>query len=93
MIAQPKWSQLSHSTQNLYLKVLWNDRYTESAIAAFLQTTKGRVVRRRATLKLANTEKRREHQERRSVDPERFWGLVELEALRVREEGDEDTAS
>ncbi|RJQ33920.1 hypothetical protein C4556_03655 [Candidatus Parcubacteria bacterium] len=79
------WDKLSREKQNFYLEVLWNDGYTESAIAKFLQTTKGIIVRRRATLKLANTPERKKRGVKDSIEPGRFWDLVELDDIRKRE--------
>jgi len=78
------WNELTKKLQDWYLKLLWNDGHTEAAIATFLKTSKGTIVRRRAKIKLANTPERRRHL-KRSVNPERFRDLVELERLAARE--------
>ena len=47
------WQPLEPDTQNLLLKLLWEDGHSEAAIATFFNTGKGRIVRHRQfTLKL-----------------------------------------
>lgn len=48
------WDRLSPEKQDLYLALLWQDGYSENAIAEFLNSTKGTIVRRRHTLELTN---------------------------------------
>lgn len=102
MTTQPKpWRDLPRRKQDLYLELLWNDGYSESAIATFLGTTKGVVVRRRAILGIKNPEHGRRKRVKSVVNPERFRDLAELERLAVREargeelvfDGDEKTMS
>lgn len=78
------WNDLTEKLQDWYLTLLWEDGHTEAAIATFLKTTKGKIVRRRADLGLPNTPERRRHL-KRSVNPERFRDLIELDRLAVRE--------
>jgi hypothetical protein len=83
MILKP-WDKLSREEQDLYVTLLWQDGYSERAIADFLNTTKGRIVRRRNTgleLKSAGRPKREAR-----VDPARFAELLDLIDMEVLEE-------
>lgn len=80
------WSKLSKETQDLYVTVLWEDGYSERAIAVFLGTTKGRIVRRRNDLKLPNEGRPALRKVRQVVNPKRFPDLLELHAMRKAEE-------
>ena len=73
------WEKLSRARQDRYLTVLWEDGYSEQAIADFLGTTKGRVVRRRQTsLKLPTVGRQKKGG---PVDPERFADLLDLKDM------------
>ena len=70
------WDQLSKDEQNLYLTLLWEDGYSERAIARFFSTTKGRIVKRRqAVLKLPTHNR---HPVKSVVNPDRFKDLLDL---------------
>lgn len=73
------WNHLSRDTQDLYLKILWEDAYTHQAIADFLHTTKGTIVgRQQRHPDLAPTVRRKVDT---VVNPERFQDLLELYQL------------
>lgn len=83
MNIQP-WDKLSREKQDLYLTLLWQDGYSERAIAEFLQTTKGRIVRRRQTgLKLATLGRPKS---KPIVDSARFADLLDLKDMEELEE-------
>jgi len=73
------WDMLTREEQNLFLTLLWQDGYTEQAIADFLRTTKGRIVRRRQTSLKLPTEGR--PKPKAVVDPERFADLLDLKDM------------
>lgn len=73
------WDHLSRDTQDLYLKILWEDAYTHQAIADFLHTTKGTIVGRQQRHPYLEPTVRRKVD--RVVNPERFQDLLELHAL------------
>jgi hypothetical protein len=80
------WDKLSEKEQNLYLTLLWEDGHSEQAIATFLSTTKGRIVRRRQTGLHLLTAGRPAPKAR--VDPERFANLLDLHDMeKLEEEG------
>ena len=72
----PKWEKLSRDVQDLYIKILWEDACSEKAIADFLGTTKGTIVRRRHGLSKLDAPNRAKVD--RVVNAERFWDLIEL---------------
>lgn len=74
--------QLTVEEQNLYLTLLWQDGHSEKAIADFFGTTKGRIVRRRHSLKLGSTGR---PEAKGKVDPERFQDLLDLHGMREME--------
>jgi hypothetical protein len=76
------WDTLSRQEQDLCLTLLWKDGYSERAIAQFLNTTKGRIVRRRATIKLLNEQRSPPFKVRGTVNPDRFLDLLELHQMR-----------
>jgi hypothetical protein len=79
------WDKLTRVQQDLYLGLLWNDGHSERAIASFLHTTKGRIVRRRHTNKLS---RKRIGEVKQEVNPERFQDLLDLNAMeKVEEKG------
>lgn len=77
-----EWGKLSKERQDLYVTVLWEDGYSERAIAVFLGATKGRIVRRRHDLKLKSEGR---PPTKSTVDGGRFRDLLELHALREAE--------
>ncbi len=77
------WLELTSIEQNLYLRLLWEDGHTEQAIAHFFETTKGRIVRRRSTLKPPNKDR---GTIKKSVDRERFRDLLDLHRMQQMEE-------
>ena len=78
-----QWDELSKEEQDLYLTLLWEDGYSEKAIATFFTTTKGRIVRRRSTLKLPASGR---PTVRQTVNPDRFQDLLDLHAMRQAEQ-------
>ena len=75
------WDQLSREEQDLYLTILWNDDYSEKAIAEFLKATKGQIVRRRHSgLKLATGKRGKV---KSSVESDRFFDLLDIEHMDV----------
>src|SRR3989344_1753207 len=77
--SQYEWETLTREQQDLYLTLLWDDAHSEQAIADFLGTTKGRIVRRRQTGLKLPTGNRRAVKAR--VDPERFRDLRDLHLM------------
>ena len=87
MVEKPKkicWDRLSPDKQDLYLTLLWRDGYTEQAISVFLNTTKGRIVRRRHTLKLKNKGRKTIKSKVESID--RLCDLLDLQKMKKVEE-------
>ncbi len=78
-----QWSTLKEQTQNLYLRLLWQDRHSDKAIADFFGTTKNVIVRRRWTLELLSSGRVNAKQ---AVDSERFRDLLDLYAIEKMEE-------
>ncbi len=74
-----RWKRLTRELQDLYLKLLWEDACSEKAIADFLRTTKGIIVRRRHSLPDLDAPNRKKVN--MAVDPERFRDLLELHKL------------
>lgn len=75
----PKWKKVTRAQQDLYITLLWQDGHSEKAIADFLGTTKGIIVRRRQShLKSLTGARPRAKQ---FVDPERFQDLLDLHAM------------
>lgn len=75
----PKWDELTRAQQDLYLTLLWEDGYSEQAIADFLDSTKGTIVRRRHTgLKLSTGNRPVVKQ---VVELEQFQDLLDLHAM------------
>jgi len=78
------WDELPNEEQDLYLTLLWQDNHTEQAIADFLSSTKGRIVRRRQTGLKLPTGKREKVKSK--VDAQRFFDLLDLHKMREMEE-------
>lgn len=78
------WSQLTRDQQDLYLTLLWNDGFSEGAIAEFFSVGKGAIVRRRQTGLKLPTEGRPKVKSK--VDPARFRDLLDLHKMRQMEE-------
>src|SRR4051812_40096697 len=73
------WNKLTESEQNRYVTVLWQDGYSEQAIADFLFTTKGRIVRhRQSRLKLPTAGRVRQTGE---INLKRFGDLLDLKEM------------
>jgi hypothetical protein len=83
------WEHLTREKQDLYLTVLWRDGYSEKAIADFLSTTKGRIVRRRQLqLHLPNEGRPVSLEVKQKVDPQRFADLLDIADMnRLEEQG------
>lgn len=82
---EKSWHQLSREKQDLYLTLLWYDNHSENAIADFLGTTKGCIVRRRQSHLALSTDDRNRTRVKKSVDHERFRDLLELHAMAKQE--------
>ena len=79
------WQPLEPDTQNLLLKLLWEDGHSEAAIATFFNTGKGRIVRHRQfTLKL-ETRTAGRGTIKPEVNRERFIDLLDLHGMRQYE--------
>ncbi|MDR3571532.1 MAG: hypothetical protein P4L81_05045 [Candidatus Pacebacteria bacterium] len=79
-----RWDSLTREKQDLYVTLLWQDGYTEQAIADFLRATKGTIVRRRNTGLNLSSEGR--GAVKRTVVYERFVDLLDLHKIRETEE-------
>lgn len=73
------WDKLPREEQDLYLRILWNDDYSEKAIADFLKATKGQIVRRRQLELKIPTGKR--GKVKSSVVAERFFDLLDIHKM------------
>ncbi|OGG50156.1 hypothetical protein A2704_01275 [Candidatus Kaiserbacteria bacterium RIFCSPHIGHO2_01_FULL_54_36b] len=78
---RPQWNELTRPVQDLYLILLWKDGHTEQAIADFLGTTKGRIVRRRHSHLTSLVGPRTRARVKSSVDEERFRDLLDLHMM------------
>lgn len=80
------WDRLSRDTQDAYIRILWNDGYSEGAIATFFDVGKGVIVRRRQSyvqgLKASN--ERTKVKSHLTLD--RFEDLIELARMHEIEE-------
>lgn len=76
---RPQWDKLSREEQNLYLRLLWEDAYSEKAIADFLATTKGTIVGRRRIEQI--TRELDVKSDGRPVNPDRFQNLLEIHKM------------
>lgn len=79
---ETKWNKLTRAQQDLYVRLLWEDGHTERAIASFLKTTKGTIVRRRQShLKAV---RRKSPIKKHAVQTERFRDLLDIHAMDVQ---------
>ena len=74
-----EWLTLTREQQDLFVRVLWNDGYSENAIAKFFRTTKGRiVVHRQRVLRLPSSGR---PAVKSVIVLERFEDLLQIEAM------------
>jgi hypothetical protein len=77
-----KWDNLSHEKRDLYLRILWEDGFSEKAIAEFLQSTKGRiVVYRQRILMLPTAGRPKKTAADKVVTVEHFRDLLDIAAM------------
>lgn len=74
------WKKLPRETQDLYIRLLWNDLHSEGAIAKFLCIGKGVVVRRRQS-HLTDLKPRARGAVKSTVDPDRFEDLLDIHKM------------
>jgi hypothetical protein len=77
------WSDLSDEEKDLYIRLLWNDGYSDNAIGAFFDTSKNAVVGyRHSKLKDLHSRGRDREKVKRYLSKARFSELLELHRMR-----------
>lgn len=75
-----RWANLSREQQDRYLRLLWNDGYSEAAIAKFFHVGKGAIVRRRQS-HLKDLAPRDRSAVKSNLSIDRFHDLLDIDKM------------